>query len=104
MRLPTHRPPTHPGEMLALEFLKPLKVSQHRLAEEIGVTYRCVHDLVHGRGMITPSLALRFSKFLGTTPEFWLNLQRQWDLWHALRADEAALRRIRPLRSSASAA
>jgi addiction module HigA family antidote len=104
VRIPTHKPPTHPGEMLLLEFMRPMRLSQHRLADEIKLPYRRIHDLVHGRDGVTPGLALRLGIFFGNTPDFWLNLQLRWDLWHALRSEASDLRRIRPLRSSASAA
>lgn len=87
-RLPTHRPPTHPGEMLREEFLKPLAMTQTILAERIGVSYVRVNELVNERRGVTPDTALRLSKLFGTTPDFWLNGQRNWDLWHAMRAPE----------------
>ena len=104
VRIPTHKPPTHPGEMLLLEFLRPMKLSQHRLADEIRLPYRAIHELVHGRRSVTPGMALRLGILFGNTPDFWLNLQLRWDLWHALRDEAADLDGIRPLRSSASAA
>ena len=96
--LPKHRPPTHPGEMLLEEFLIPLDMSQSELADRIHVSYPRVNELVNGKRGVTPDTALRLAKLLGTTPEFWLNGQRNWDLWHAVRAPQAVeLRRIRPL-------
>ena len=98
VRLPTHRPPTHPGEMLREEFLKPLGMTQTELAERIGVSYVRVNELVNGRRGVTPDTALRLSRLFGTTPEFWLNGQRNWDLWHALRAPEAKeIEKIEPV-------
>ena len=79
-RLPTHRPPTHPGEMLREEFLKPLGMTQTELAERIGVSYVRVNELVNQKRGVTPDTALRLSRLLGTTPEFWLNLQAAYDL------------------------
>jgi addiction module HigA family antidote len=87
--LPKNRPPTHPGEMLLEEFLRPLGMTQTELAERIHVSYPRVNEIVNGKRGVTPGTALRFSKLFGTTPEFWLNGQRNWDLWHALRSDEA---------------
>lgn len=89
-RLPASRPPTHPGEMLREEFLVPLGMTQTELARRIGVSYPRVNEIVNGKRGITPDTALRLSRLLGTTPEFWLNGQRNWDLWHALRSPEAA--------------
>ena len=97
--LPSDRPPTHPGEMLLEEFLKPLGMTQTDLADRLGVSFPRVNELVNGKRGVTPDTALRLSRLFGTTPEFWLNGQRNWDLWHAMRAPEASsIRRIKPLR------
>ena len=96
--LPKNRPPTHPGEMLLEEFLKPLGMSQVELAERICVSYPRINEIVNGKRGVTPDTALRLSKLFGTTPEFWLNGQRNWDLWHALRSETAVdLKRIKAL-------
>lgn len=87
--LPKNRPPTHPGEMLLEEFLKPLGMTQTELAERIHVSYPRVNELVNGKRGVTPDTALRLSKLFGTTAEFWLNGQRNWDLWHAVHSSEA---------------
>lgn len=87
--LPTHRPPTHPGEMLREEFLEPLGMTQTELAERIHVSYPRVNELVNGKRGVTPDTALRLAKLFGTTPEFWLNGQRNWDLWHAIHSSAA---------------
>ena len=71
--------PIHPGEHLA-EFLEELGVTQYRLAKTIGVPQVRINDIVHCRRAITADTALRIGKALGTTPEFWLNLQRMYDL------------------------
>jgi len=94
--LPKNRPPTHPGEMLLEAFLKPLGISQTELADRIQVSYPRINELVHGKRGVTPDTALRLARLLGTTPEFWLNGQRNWDLWHALHSETAsALKRIK---------
>ena len=95
--IPTHRRPTHSGEMLLEEFLKPRGISQRQLAEAIGVPYQRINKLVNGKGRVTAGLAYRLSKYIGTTPEFWLNGQMAWDMYHALRSEAAALERIQPL-------
>ena len=96
--LPKNGPPTHPGEMLLEEYLKPLGMTQSELAERIGVSYPRVNEIINGKRGVTPDTALRLSKLLGTTPEFWLNGQRNWDLWHALHSETAsALKRIKAL-------
>lgn len=88
-RLPRHRPPTHPGEMLAEEFLAPHGLSQVELAERIGVPFQRVHLVINGKRAITPDTALRLAKLFGTSAEFWLNMQLAWDLWHAQHAPGA---------------
>jgi len=97
-RLPSQRPPTHPGEMLRTELLEPLKITQTELAERIGVSFPRVNEVVNGKRGVTPDTALRLSRLFRTTPEFWLNGQRNWDLWHAMRSPAAAdIERIRPI-------
>ncbi|HSF14088.1 MAG TPA: HigA family addiction module antitoxin [Vicinamibacteria bacterium] len=100
IRIPTHREPTHPGEMLLEEFLKPMGISQRELAEGIRVPYQRVNELVNGKRGITPGTALRLGKFFGNTPAFWMNLQLRWDLHHALKDEAEALRRIRTVRKA----
>jgi addiction module HigA family antidote len=75
--------------MLLEEFLKPLGMTQTDLAERIHVSFPRVNELINGHRGVTPDTALRLSKLFGTTPEFWLNGQRNWDLWHALHSDQA---------------
>ena len=72
--------PVHPGEVLQEEFLKPLGVSQYRLAKEISVSPRRVNEIVHGSRAITADTALRLARYFGTTERFWLNLQARYDL------------------------
>jgi addiction module HigA family antidote len=86
--------------MLLLEFLEPLGLTQRHLADRIHVPYQRVNELINGRRGVTPSTALRLSRFLGTTPEFWLNLQLTWDLYHALRNEAEDLKRIRRIRGA----
>ena len=95
--VPTRREPTHPGEMLLQEFLRPMDVTQRQLADAIRVPYRRINELVNGRRGITPSTALRLGKLFRMTPGFWLNLQARWDLYRAQRDAEADLARIRPM-------
>jgi addiction module HigA family antidote len=77
---PTHRIPTHPGEILREEFLVPLGLTQVSLAEHLGVPLQRVNELVRGRRGVTPETAWLLSQAFGTTPEFWLNLQASYDL------------------------
>jgi antitoxin HigA-1 len=95
IRVPTHREPTHPGEMLLEEFLKPMALSQKDLADGIHVPYQRINELVNKKRGMTPSTALRLSKFLGTSADFWMSLQLRWDLYQATRAEAAELKRIK---------
>ncbi|MGL5873645.1 MAG: HigA family addiction module antitoxin [Xenococcaceae cyanobacterium] len=100
MKLPKYRPPTHPGEMLLLEFLEPMEITQQTLAKAIDVPYQRVNELVNGKRGITPSTALRLSKLLGNNPNFWLNLQNAWDLYHAQTKEAEQLQKIQPFSRS----
>jgi len=73
-------PPIHPGEILLEEFLKPMEISQYRLAKDISVDPRRVNEIVHGQRSISADTALRFGRYFGTSPQFWLNLQSHYDL------------------------
>ncbi len=95
IRVPTHREPTHPGEMLLEEFLKPMALSQKDLADGIHVPYQRINELVNKKRGMTPSTALRLSKFLGTSADYWMSLQLRWDLYQANRAEAAELKLIK---------
>ena len=101
-RIPTNRTPTHPGEMLLEEFLHPMNLTQRELADGIHVPYQRINELVNGKRGITPSTALRLSKFFGTTAGFWTNLQLRWDLYRAQRSEEEILNEIEPFVASLS--
>jgi antitoxin HigA-1 len=97
-RLPEGRPPTHPGEMLVEEFLKPLGITQVELARHLGVSYPRLNEIVKKRRSVTPDTALRLSRVLGMTAEFWLGLQLDWDLWQAQNGSGAeAVSQLEPL-------
>src|SRR6058998_3648611 len=98
VRVPTHRAPTHPGEMLLEEFLKPMGLSQQELARSIRVPYQRVNELINRRRGITPGTALRLARFFGNSAAYWLNLQLRWDLSRAQEAEADVLRKIRPVR------
>ncbi len=98
VRVPTHRAPTHPGEMLLEEFLRPMGLTQRNLADGVHVPYQRVNELVNGRRGITPATALRLAKFFGMSPGFWMNLQVRWDLFLAEREESAVLSSIREVR------
>jgi len=73
-------PPIHPGEILLEEFLKPLHISQYRLAKDLGVPARRINEIVHGKRAISADTALRLSRYFGLSDRFWLNLQTRYDL------------------------
>jgi antitoxin HigA-1 len=83
--LPKNRPPTHPGEMLLKEFMEPLHLSQKTLAKHLAWPYGRLNEIINGRRAVTVDSALALGDAFGTGPEFWLNLQRDWDLWHQMR-------------------
>ncbi len=95
-RIPTNRIPTHPGEMLLEEFLKPMNLTQRELADGIRVPYQRVNELVNGKRGITPSTALRLAKFFGTSAGFWTNLQLRWDLYRTQENEIEIIREIQP--------
>lgn len=98
VRVPTHREPTHPGEMLLEEFLIPMGVTQRELSKEIHVPYQRINEIVNKRRGMTPSTALRLAKFFGVSEDFWMNLQLRWDLYKAKSNEANELKTIRPFR------
>ena len=88
-RMPTEVPPVHPGEMLLEEFLKPLGISQSAFAIRLGVSFPRLNEIIRGKRAVTPDTALRLAQVTGMSADFWLGLQSDWDLWHALRSDDA---------------
>jgi addiction module HigA family antidote len=102
IRVPTDRAPTHPGEMLLEEFLKPMGMSQQQLARQIRVPFQRVNELVNRRRGVTPATALRLSRLFGNTPDFWMNLQIRWDLYKTQRKEAAILKKIEPIQNGAA--
>jgi len=84
--LPKSRRPTQPGEIIRHEFLEPHKMTQQQLADAIGVTRVRINEIILGKRSITPDTAYRLARFFETTPEFWMNLQRNVDMWDTLQA------------------
>ncbi|GAB4486664.1 MAG: hypothetical protein Fur0016_16330 [Anaerolineales bacterium] len=101
VRVPTHRPPTHPGEMLLEEFLVPMGMTQKELADSILVPYQRINEIINGRRGITPSTALRLAKFFNMSPDFWMNLQLRWDLYFAQQDESSVLESIKPYSAAA---
>ncbi len=104
VRVPTHREPTHPGEMLIEEFLVPMGITQRELANSIHVPYQRVNEIINKKRGITPSTALRLAKFFGMTEDFWMNIQLRWDLFKAKRTEENELKKIKPYRRGSNEA
>ncbi|OJI06532.1 addiction module antidote protein, HigA family [bacterium CG10_46_32] len=86
--MPKKNPPIHPGEILIEEFIKPLNITQYRLAKDIGVPARRINEIVHGNRAVTADTALRLARYFGVSPEFWLNLQTHYEL--EIRSDTLA--------------
>jgi len=101
IRIPTHRTPTHPGEMLLDEFLNPMGLTQRELADAIHVPYQRVNDIVNGRRGVTPSTALRLAKYFNMSADFWMNVQLRWDMYFAQQDEIKVLETIRPLSNAA---
>ena len=75
--------PAHPGEVLREMYLEPLGLTVTNAAESLGITRKALSELINGRSGISTSMSLRLSKAFGTTPELWLNMQQNYDLWKA---------------------
>ncbi len=95
MLLPKNRIPAHPGEILLEEFLRPMRISQVRFARHIGVPLQRVNEIIRGRRGVSGETAWLFANALGTTPEFWINMQAGHDL-----ARSRPTRRVRRIRTS----
>jgi addiction module HigA family antidote len=97
IRIPTHRTPTHPGEMLLEEFLKPMGITQKELSDAINVPYQRINEIINGKRGMTPSTALRLAKVFGVSADFWMNIQLRWDLYFAKQSESEALKDIKPI-------
>ena len=92
-----HRAPTHPGVFVAEDILDEFGLTQEALAKELGVSRRTINQIVNAKRGITADMALRLGRFTSTSPEMWINLQSNWDLWQAQQTADADLKAIRPL-------
>ncbi|MBI2058324.1 MAG: HigA family addiction module antidote protein [Nitrospirae bacterium] len=102
--IPRKRPPTHPGGILKRDYLEPLSLTVSGAASALGVSRKTLSKIINEHAPVTTDMALRLSRAFGTSPELWLNLQRNYDLWHACR-ESRSWRRARVLsRSEAVAA
>ena len=98
-RLPRNRAPTHPGEMLLEEFLKPMGITQSDFAVRLGVSFPRLNEIIKGRRGVTPDTALRLAKVLGMSADFWLGLQLDWDLWNAMQSKQyAEIEHLQPVK------
>ena len=96
----TKMPPIHPGEILHEEFMKPLGITQYRLAKEMHVYPRRVNEIVHGKRAISADTALRLARYFGTSAELWMNLQGHYDLERARDEAEAQIAaEVQPLKT-----
>ncbi len=100
LRIPKNQPPTHPGEMLMEEFLKPMGISQQELADAIQVPFQRINDIVHKRRGISPSTALRLARYFGNSVDFWINLQLCLDIYNAEHQEQDVLKQIQPRMAS----
>ncbi len=86
---PLKRCPVHPGEILREDYMKPLGLTVTRLSEIVGVSRKTFSKIINGKGAVTPEMALRLSRAFDTSPDLWLNLQKNYDLWRAEHASSA---------------
>lgn len=77
------RQPTHPGKIIKEDYLTPLSITVKDMAELLGISRKTLSKIINERGSISPDMALRLSRAFDTTPDLWLNLQKNYDLWHA---------------------
>jgi addiction module HigA family antidote len=85
--------------MLLEEFLKQLGISQSALAIRLGISFPRLNEIIRGKRSVTPDTALRLARVVGMSADFWLGLQQDWDLWHAIRGSKAKeIAELRPLR------
>ncbi len=88
--------------MLLGEFLHPLEITQSAFADRLDISVARLNEIIHGKRAVTPDTALRLERVLGMSAGFWLGLQQDWDLWHAMRSEKALeIKRLQPIRRSA---
>ncbi|MEA2720148.1 MAG: antitoxin HigA [Candidatus Eremiobacteraeota bacterium] len=98
VRIPTHRRPVLPGEILFREFLEPLGISQTAFAKRLGITHHRLNEIIRGKRAVTTDTALRLARVLGTTPDVWLNMQQAVDLYDAMHSSGSKeIARLEPL-------
>lgn len=98
--LPQNRKPTLPGEILKHEFLEPLKMSQQQLADALGISRVRVNEIITGSRSLTTDTAFRLAKYFNTTPDFWMNLQLNVDMWDTLQMHRQDYEKIESMSSA----
>lgn len=101
MRRKKGLPPTHPGELLREEIMPAARLTQEELARRLGVSRRTINEIVGEKRSVSADMAHRLARFFDTTPELWLGLQQDVDLWKARQAADQEYAKIKPLRKSA---
>jgi len=96
------RQPTHPGTIIREDYLEPLSISIKDMAAMLGVSRKTLSKIINERGSFTPDMALRLSRAFDTTPDLWLNLQKNYDLWHAEK-DSKDWKTVKPLKACLNA-
>ena len=100
MRLPKHRPPVHPGEILAEEYMLPHDITQQKMAEYLKISRKHLIDIIHTSKPISLEIAQRLAKLFQTSIDFWIQGQLAYDIWQAVRHPSRKLKAIKPLRLS----
>lgn len=93
-----NRKPTHPGEIIKEDFMAPLKLTQTELAKALKTSFRTINEILNEKRSISPEMALRLARYFGTTPDVWLGLQADYDLFKARLKSEKTIEEIKPLR------
>ena len=100
IRLPRHRPPVHPGEILVEEYMLPYNITQQEMAIHLKISRKHLIDIIHGRKPISLEIAQRLAKIFQTSIDFWIQGQMAHDLWYAVRNPSKELKSIKPLKAS----
>ena len=98
-----NRKPTHPGEIIKEDFMSPLKLTQTELAKALKTSFRTINEILNEKRSISPEMALRLARYFGTTPDVWLGLQADYDLFKARLKSEKKIEEIKPLRGRKAA-
>ncbi len=97
------RPPTHPGVILKEDFLSPLGITQTELAKALKTSFRTINEILNEKRSVSPDMALRLSRYFGTTPDVWLGLQADYDLYWAMVKSKKTIDGIKPLQGKQAA-